>query len=57
MRTAIVDDILRRIEGRPPTREEIRLRQERLRLAAQLVCEIAEPSGRRPRRPAARQFG
>lgn len=54
MRTAIIDDILRRIETRGSTGEELRRREERRRDVAQLVSEIAaeperEREGRGPR--------
>lgn len=57
MRTTIIDEILRRIDGRQSTEAELEARRERLRRVAQLVGEIAEPSRSRERTKSERQFG
>ena len=57
MRTTIIDEILRRVDGRQSTEAELQARRERLRRVAQLVGEIAEQSPPRERTKAERQFG
>ena len=59
MRTVIIDEALRRVERRPPTREELREREQRRLEVAQMLSEIAaeRPRGRDAGGTSGRQFG
>lgn len=53
MRTMIVDDILRRIDGRQSSRDEVRQRDERRRDISQILRDIAASRAPDPRRASA----